>query len=228
MAGKEYFISGIDTDCGKTHITGLLGYHLIKNGVKTITTKLIQTGCSGISEDILEHRKIMEAPLFPEDSNMKTCPFIFSFPASPHLAIQMDNADVDMHIIRRNVEILKGKYEIILSEGVGGLMVPIAQDYLVSDYISDYKIPLILVCSSRLGSINHTLLSLELCRTKNFDLAVVVFNHFPGDDPKIAESSYAYLKQVIRENFKNTDLIHSSSLDKSMDDVFFINNLLIE
>ena len=81
-----YFISGIDTDAGKSYATGYLARCLNENGVKTITQKFIQTGNTGRSEDIELHRKIMGTGLTEEDREGLTMPEIFSYPASPLLA----------------------------------------------------------------------------------------------------------------------------------------------
>jgi len=215
MPGKEYFISGIDTDCGKTYITGLLAYHLKKNGNNIITSKLLQTGCQSISEDILEHRRIMESEILLEDKSGLTCPFVFTYPASPHLAAEIDGLPINIEKIRSSINELQSKYDIILSEGAGGLMVPITEEYLTINYISENNLPLILVSSSKLGSINHTLMSLELCKLYNIELHTLIYNKLPDDDIRIAENSFEFFRAYLEKNFPNTNLIHSESLAKS-------------
>ena len=71
-----FFVSGIDTGIGKTVATGVFAKKLAEKGANPITQKLIQTGCEGISEDILEHRKVMGIPLRPEDRDFTTCPYV--------------------------------------------------------------------------------------------------------------------------------------------------------
>ncbi len=92
---QAFFISGIDTDCGKTFITGYIARNLHKNGVSVITQKLVQTGCELLSEDIEEHRRIMEISLQSVDINGTTCPYNFAFPASPHFSAQLENTEID-------------------------------------------------------------------------------------------------------------------------------------
>lgn len=218
MAGKEFFISGIDTDCGKTFITGLLAYQLNKSGKKVITTKLIQTGCKGISEDIIEHRRIMEIDILDEDKQALTCPFVYSYPASPHLAIAIDNGHFDVQIIRNNIKRLKENYEYVLSEGAGGLMVPITKNYTMLNYIKDHNLDLILVTSSKLGSINHTLLSIEACISNKIHLHAMFFNQMPEHDEKIAEDSFLFFKEYLSTNLPHTKLVHGNELNKNHDD----------
>ncbi len=214
MKGKEYFISGIDTDCGKTYITGLLGYHIKQKTEKIITSKHIQTGCKGISEDIMEHRRIMESELLPEDKSGLTCPYVFSYPASPHLAMQIDEKKIDLNIIRKSNKQLLQKFDIVLTEGAGGLMVPITEGYHAIDYIKEHALPLIFVSSSKLGSINHTLLSLEAIRLKNIELRTFIYNHFPDSDRIISEDSFTLFKTYLSKGFPETKIIHCNELEK--------------
>jgi dethiobiotin synthetase len=215
MKAREFFISGIDTDCGKTYVTGLMAYNLQKSGIKTISTKLVQTGCEGISEDILEHRRIMKSDILEEDKSILTCPFVFTYPASPHLATKIDKRNIDLDFFRRNTSYLLSKYNIVLSEGAGGLMVPIKENYLTLDYIKDNNLDLILVTSSKLGSINHTIMSLEICKAKKINLKTVIYNHMPGDDDIISQESYEYFKHYIKKNFKKVSLVHINDLKEN-------------
>ena len=213
MKKNEYFISGIDTDCGKTYITGLLAKEMKESGIHVITSKLVQTGCVGVSEDIVEHRRLMEIDLLPEDIAGVTCPFVFTFPASPHLATAIDKRNINFKKIRAAQMELCAKYEIVLAEGAGGLMVPITENYLTIDYIKEYDIPLVLVSSSKLGSINHTLLSIELCLQHSVNLHTVIYNQMPGDDEVIAAESFAYFKRYLNNKSPETQFIHGDNLN---------------
>ena len=99
--GKVYFVSGSDTDVGKTIATGMMARYLQKKSVRVITIKLIQTGNPpGFSEDREKHRKMMGGIVFPEDEMLLTAPQIFKFPSSPHLAARLENRPVDVDAIR--------------------------------------------------------------------------------------------------------------------------------
>ena len=90
-----YFVSGIDTDCGKTFVTGSLARELMQSGFNVATQKLIQTGCEGISEDILVHRQLMGIEPQDYDRSGISCPIVFTHPCSPHLAAKIDNKGID-------------------------------------------------------------------------------------------------------------------------------------
>ena len=168
---KVYFISGIDTGIGKTYTTGYLARQWNEQGISTITQKLVQTGNIEISEDIEIHRQIMGTDLLEVDLEKLTMPEIFSYPASPHLA-----TEIDFSKINQATEQLKEKYQVVLLEGAGGLMVPLTRNLLTLDYIEQQKFPVILVSSGRLGSINHTLLSLEALKHRCIELYALAYN----------------------------------------------------
>jgi dethiobiotin synthetase len=201
-----FFITGIDTGCGKTYITGLMAKELKISGVKVITQKLIQTGCLGISEDILEHRRIMECDLFPEDMNGMTCNYVFKFPASPHLAANLDCTEIDVALLSENTRMLREKYDVVLIEGAGGLHVPLTNDLLTIDYIKKQNYPVILVSSSKLGSINHTLLSIESCKTHQVNLHGLIYNRLPNDNKIIADDSFLIIKKALHTHYNNAKI----------------------
>ena len=111
-----YFVSGIDTDAGKSVVTGLLARSLRKRGVNVITQKFIQTGWVGISEDILKHREIMGIEPQPVDKDGTTCPYVMTYPASPHLAAEIDKVTLDMERITVSTRKLDALYDMVLLE----------------------------------------------------------------------------------------------------------------
>ncbi|MDO9614002.1 MAG: dethiobiotin synthase, partial [Bacteroidota bacterium] len=88
------------------------------------------------------------------------------------------------------------------------------EDYLTIDYLKEYALPLILVSSSKLGSINHTLLSIEICRYHQIHLHTVVYNQMPNDNRLIANSTFAFLTDFLNKNYPEVHLVHGDSLDK--------------
>lgn len=208
-----YFVTGIDTDAGKSIATGYLARQLMQSGKRVITQKLIQTGNTSMSEDIEVHRKMMGTGLLPEDVEHITCPFIFTHPCSPHLAAQIDQREIDINRINECTRILSDKYDVVLIEGAGGMMVPIKEDYLTIDFMAQQNYPVILVTSSKLGSLNHTLLTLEACKNRGLQIKSIIYNEFPIADPIIAADSYQYLERYIKENKMDTTLQRMPILD---------------
>lgn len=128
MKKNVYFVSGIDTNIGKSYATAYLAKTWNERGIRTITEKLIQTGNTDMSEDIELHRRIMGTGLLLEDKERLTMPEIFSYPCSPHLAAEIDKRPIDFDKIERATQTLSERYDVVLLEGAGGLMVPLTRE----------------------------------------------------------------------------------------------------
>ena len=208
------FISGIDTDIGKTYATGMIAKALMQQGVNVITQKLVQTGVAinldngemNIADDIVTHRQLMGMAMQPCDNDNTTCPYRYEKPASPHLAAKLANTVLDPEIITKSTQQLQANYDVVLLEGAGGLLVPITEQLLTLDYIVTQGYPVILVTSGRLGSINHTLLSLEAIKARGLTVHSVIYNHIHDNtDTEIANSSIDYLKNYLAQNYPNAN-----------------------
>lgn len=190
---NRIFVTAIDTGAGKTRISGLLARDRVAAGSRVITAKICQTGCSGISEDIQEHRRIMGASLYPEDIQGLTCPYVFPFPASPHLSARLTGSVIDPGHILRSLEKLYPSYQDVIVEGVGGVMVPLREDYSTLDLLRDTGLSAVVVTTPRLGSINHTLLTMEVLRQAQIPVLGLLFNRLdPALDQTIAEESLQF------------------------------------
>lgn len=204
---RTLFVSGIDTDAGKTYATAYLAKMLMAEGKSVITQKFIQTGCDGYSEDIRAHRRLTGTGELPEDREGLTAPVIFKFPSSPQLAARMEGRPIDLAAIENATHVLQQRYDHVLIEGAGGLMVPISDDYFTIDYISDHRLPLTLVTNGILGSINHTILSLEALRRRKIELACVIYNHHFDYDPQVTADTRAFIRQYLRRHNPGTPII---------------------
>ncbi|MDE5551978.1 MAG: dethiobiotin synthase [Muribaculaceae bacterium] len=201
---SRIFITGIGTDVGKSYATGWLARELANQGHNVITQKFIQTGNSDMSEDIEVHRRIMGISLQEADIAHITAPVIFSYPASPDLAARIDNKTLDLHVIEEASQTLAARYDVVLIEGAGGIMVPLRNEYLTIDYITSHHLPTIVVTNGRLGSVSDTLLTLEAIRHRNIELYAVIYNPYFDRDATIAADSRIYMQEYIKRNFNNT------------------------
>ena len=201
--GRAYFVSGIDTGVGKTAVTGLMARNLAKKGRDVITVKMVQTGNDGFSEDLALHRKIAGGVRFEEDDLMLTAPQTFKFPSSPLLAASLEGRAVDTGAITNAVRQCAARHEIALVESAGGLDVPLTDGVLSADLAAAERWPLVLVTCGRLGSINHTLLSLEAARSRGMEVAGVVHNWCDGVDPAIdRDAAETVLRYLARWGFR--------------------------
>ena len=147
-------------------------------------------------------------PLTEHDNNGTTCPEIFSYPCSPHLAAEIDKRAIDFDRIEQATLQLCRHYDAVLLEGAGGLMVPLTRDMLTIDYVAEKGYPVMLITSGRLGSINHTLLSLEAIQRRHITLHSLVYNQYPPSaDETISQDTRTYLKAYLQAYFPKSQWI---------------------
>lgn len=221
----RYFISGIDTDAGKSYCTGWLARRLMDGGQTVVTQKFIQTGNVGMSEDIEVHRRLMNTGFLPEDNirldslapefsdcGNLTAPLIFTHPCSPQLAARIDNREIDLAAIDRASEELEKRYDVLLVEGAGGLMVPISDEFMTIDYVSTRHLPLIMVVNSTLGSINHAILSFEAIKNRGIEMPIVLHNTHFDTDSLIADDTFGFISRYLSRNFPATRFLRVPSM----------------
>lgn len=191
------FIAGIDTDAGKTYATGWLARHLMDEGHRVITQKFIQTGCApGYSEDIEVHRRMMGTGYLDEDFQNLTKPVIYKFPASAQLAARLEGKEVDAaEALSALEELGRRGYDYVLSELAGGVLVPVTEQETTADIVARSGHSVALVTNSRLGSINHTLMSIEALQRRRIPIKMILYNHyFDGQTkPEIVADTREYL-----------------------------------
>jgi len=204
---NRLFVTGIGTDVGKSWATGWLARTVASAGRSVITQKFIQTGNKGLSEDIAVHRKIMGLPLQTRDLDHTTAPLILSYPASPDLAAKIDGVEVDWEVPAHSMEVLSREYDCVIVEGAGGALVPLRGSYLTADWISEHDVSVAVVTNGQLGSINHTLLTLEALRHRNVNIALVIYNPHFDADTTICADTRVYLRRYLRENYPGTEWI---------------------
>ena len=208
------FVTAIDTGVGKTYATGLLGRYLRQITPSVITMKLAQTGCEGLSEDIIEHRRLMAIDLMPEDREGSTCPYVFPFPASPHLAAREAGTSISPERLQRAIHDLAERYEHVVIEGVGGLCVPLTETVTILDLLTEGRYPTLVVSTPKLGSINHTLLTLEALRSCDIPIAGILYNrHIKAPEPITKDSRVIFQDWLKHHNTPDTiiDLPHVSA-----------------
>ncbi len=196
---KSIVVAGIDTDVGKSIVTGLVARYLLEQEKTATTFKLVQTGCNDISEDILLHRKLMGVKPFQYDFDKTSCPYVFSIPASPQLAAKQEQQQIEPKVLKTSITTLQKDHEYLLVEGAGGLLVPLNNELLLLDFLAELNFPLILVTSSKLGSINHTRLSLEAIKNRGVPLLGIVYNLYQPNTPEIVQDSLQQCKKALKD-----------------------------
>jgi dethiobiotin synthetase len=218
---KTFYITGIDTEIGKTVVTGKISAYLNRKGIKTTTMKPVQTGCTGIAEDILTHREIMGVEADSLDKEHVTNPVVLKFPASPHLAAELEDSSIDFELIDRSLETLKENFDCVLIEGAGGIYVPLTRNYTSLDFVKEKNFPVIIVSSPRLGSINHTMLTIEILKNSGVEISGLVYNMFPPERDEITRDSIGVIKHFSKKLGLNFPFFINPYSEKLTDEVDF-------
>lgn len=208
---ETIFVSGIDTDAGKSYCTAWLGNYLRARGLNVKTQKFVQTGNKDTSDDIMLHRRLMGDSIENEPWYL-TAPEIYSYPASPHLSAIIDNRPVNIEKIDRARIALENDCDILLVEGAGGLMVPLSETMLTIDYPHQRKLPVALVTNGHLGSINHTILSLEALKHRGIGLKYLLYNTHFDSDKIIADDAREYIRRYVSREYPDAEFLIVPSL----------------
>ena len=184
------FVTGTDTGVGKTYVAALIARQLHRSGRRVGVYKPVASGCveeSGrlVSEDA---QVLWEAAGRPGELE-RVCPQRFRAPVAPHLAAAEEGQQIDEDLLRRGIEYWQQQSEVILVEGVGGLMCPLGDDIYVADLAHDFEYPLVVVARNALGTINLTLQTLITATAfcEGLPIAGVVLNRTSAaPDPSTA------------------------------------------
>jgi dethiobiotin synthetase len=185
---KEILIVGTDTGVGKTIVTTGLGRFLYKKGIKVGIGKLVATGGEG---DLNFFYKIGEIP-----KERIFFVYLFKFPASPHLSAEIEKSEIKIKKIKEKYQKVKKNYEIIITEGVGGILVPLTRNYLLIELIQEIDIPALIVARSTMGTINHTLLTIEALKNRRIKIVGVILNSIEKEKKIIIEDNVKIIKKL--------------------------------
>jgi len=168
------FITGTDTDVGKTALSALLLAELRRRGRNAAPMKPAQTGCNGGVPD-LDYSLSMASMNVSKEDYANMAPYTFEPACSPHLAADLAGREIDMAEIAIAARTLSSEYDFILAEGAGGILVPLNRRETMLDLMHVLKLPVLLAARPGLGTINHTLLSIRALRSDGLTVAGVVF-----------------------------------------------------
>ncbi len=172
------FITGTDTDVGKTAITAGLAAVMQSLGYKSGVYKPFQSGAQEkngfyVSPDLAFIKKI--------DFYIETlCSYSLKPPAAPLIAAEIDGVNMSLLTVEREFQALKQKCEVVLVEGAGGLMVPVLPEKTIADVIKLLNIPVLIVARPDLGTVNHTLLTINQAKTMGMEVSGVLINRYPS------------------------------------------------
>lgn len=174
---NAFFVTGTDTEIGKTTITAGLTYLAAQCGLLSVAVKPLASGqelVNGqwLNDDVQRLRAATNVAL----TDAQVGPLQLRTPCAPHIAAKLEGVRIDRHALQCAVRETLAKGEIGFVEGVGGFQVPLTEDWNTADLAVDLNLPVVLVVGLRLGCINHALLTAESIRSRGLHLAGWVAN----------------------------------------------------
>lgn len=182
---KGFFVTGTGTEVGKTVVAAVLAHELRQQGASVAVFKPAVTGLEEPGET--DHALLRRAA-GSEQSDDEIAPYRYGPPAPPHLAAAQADEEIDPELLY-NAAQAAGGADRLVCEGVGGLLVPLASNYLIRDFALALGLPLLVAASPGLGTINHTLLTIEAARAVGLTIAAVVLTPWPAQSSVIESSN---------------------------------------
>ena len=176
--GKGIFVTGTDTEVGKTIVTACLVSLLSNKGLDVGVMKPIETGCPKRNGRLIPRdATFLKAVSRSKDDLSLINPYRFSKPLAPFIAAQIDRKEIKMGKISSAYKKLKERHDILFVEGAGGLLVPLARKLTNLDLILELNIPTVVVVGSKLGAVNHALLTFNWAKGNGVKILGIVVNH---------------------------------------------------
>jgi dethiobiotin synthetase len=195
------FVTGTGTEVGKTVVAAVIARTMAAEGNRVAVFKPAVTGLDDLSADGTQSRDIdrfgsrrradhelLGLAVGSGQSDDEIAPYRYGPAASPHLAAALAGEEIDPERLRAAARTAAANADALVCEGVGGLLVPLRSDYLLRDLAVDLGLPLVIAASPGLGTINHTLLTIEAARSAGLVVASVVLTPWP-DEPSPVEQS---------------------------------------
>ena len=179
------FITGTDTGVGKTTIAAAIAMAMKKRGLNVGVMKPLQSGLDSDADILMAAAEV-------DDDKSLVVPYSFKEPVAPTFAARLEGVSIDLDRIRTAYAKLALRHEHMIVEGAGGIMVPLVENggksYLFSDLAAEFKLKTIIVARPGLGTVNHTLLTIDHARRKGLDVACIIINGYP-ENPGLSEEN---------------------------------------
>jgi len=184
------FLTGTDTDVGKTYVAALLVRGLRKAGFDTVGMKPI---CCG---DRADSEILREAAANSVELN-EVNPVWLRVPAAPYTSAVIENRQIDLDLIRETFARLRKSHRSLIVEGVGGWLVPIRRDYFVADMAADFGLPVAVVVRNKLGALNHAMLTVRNIQSRGLECAGIIWNNMDDVEDTATTTNKSMLEDLL-------------------------------
>lgn len=178
MEAKGFFITGTDTGVGKTFVTAGILAVLKEKGINIGVMKPVETGCPENNGELEPRDALFLKKMSGASDDMDLInPYRFKAPLAPSIASRLENKNIDLKKVKQCYEALASEHSLMLVEGAGGLLTPLNEAQTVADLIKLLNLPIIVIAASRLGAINHTLLTVKYAQSNDIEVKGIVLNY---------------------------------------------------
>lgn len=175
---RGYFITGTDTGVGKTFVTSIIAKVLTDGGIDTGVMKPVETGCAVKNGRLVPNDALRLKESSGADDPIDIInPYRFVPPLAPNIAVRINGIKIDFRKVKDCYKTLLKAHEVVLVEGAGGILAPLTEEKTIADLALFLKLPLIIVAPSRIGVINHTLLTVEYARKSDIPVKGIILNN---------------------------------------------------
>jgi len=178
---NSFFVTGTDTDVGKTCVSAAIAKHLHDNNVDVGVMKPFASGYKTTTDSVSSDVEILIKYSGVKDPIDLVNPYYFEIPTSPYDACKQLNLEIDISNVIESYKQLTSIHDVVIVEGIGGIMTPISKNYFVSDLISDLQLESIIVTGSKIGTVNHLMLTYEHALQKKLKLKGLLVNQNVSD-----------------------------------------------
>lgn len=196
--GWGVFVTGTDTGVGKTAIAAGLAAYLRSQGIAVAVMKPVQTGGKQVNGRLeSEDLKLLVKAAGIEEPQELTNPYCLELPSAPNLAARVAGIKIEPRRIIEAYRDLAARYQAVIVEGAGGLMVPIQDDYTYVDLVRDLGLPLVIVARATLGTINHTALTVKCAKAEGITVGGIILNYVrPGTDDLVEKNNPGIIQKL--------------------------------
>jgi dethiobiotin synthetase len=198
------FVTATGTEIGKTVVAAAIANTARRTGRRVAVFKPVVSGLDDYplaaetweSASQLPDHALLRLAAASAQGDDEIAPYRYGPPVSPHLAAELAGERIDPDRLRGAALAATQDADLLVCEGVGGFLVPLSEDYLVRDLARDLALPVVIVAAPGLGTINHTLLTIESVRDAGLEVAAVVLNRWPAEPTALERSNLETIERL--------------------------------
>ena len=192
-AARGCFVTGTGTEVGKTVVAACIAHSLAARGERVAVFK---PAVSGLEEGGEADHELLRRASGSAQTDDEIAPYRYDPPVSPHLGAELAGGEIDPARLKDAADAAAEDADVLVCEGVGGLLVPLTTGYLVRDLARDLGLPMVIAASPGLGTINHTLLTVEAARGAGLEVALTILTPWPAEPSVIERSNLETLREL--------------------------------